>query len=89
MRFIEFMPIGKDDGWSPEKVVPEAEVLIMGTEFQTQSDRTGRFVMDGLPPGLQIARVRKVGYKAQYFTIRLAGGQQWDGKIAIRRLPQS
>ncbi|MSR02309.1 MAG: hypothetical protein EXR94_06165 [Gemmatimonadetes bacterium] len=68
--------------------VPEAEVLIMGTEFQTQSDRTGRFFMDGLPPGLQIARVRKVGYKAQYFTIRLAGGQQWDGKIAIRRLPQ-
>ncbi len=27
IRFIEFMPIGKDDGWSPEKVVPTREVL--------------------------------------------------------------
>lgn len=27
IRFIEFMPIGKDDGWSPDKVVPTREVL--------------------------------------------------------------
>ncbi len=27
VRFIEFMPIGKDDGWAPEKVVTTAEVL--------------------------------------------------------------
>jgi len=27
VRFIEFMPIGKDDGWSPEKVIPTREVL--------------------------------------------------------------
>jgi len=27
IRFIEFMPIGKDDGWSMDKVVPTAEVL--------------------------------------------------------------
>lgn len=27
IRFIEFMPIGKDDGWSREKVVPTREVL--------------------------------------------------------------
>lgn len=27
IRFIEFMPIGKDDGWAMEKVVPTAEVL--------------------------------------------------------------
>ena len=35
-----------------------------------------------------IARARKVGYKVQYFTIRLAGGQQWEGRIGISRLPQ-
>jgi len=68
--------------------VPDVEVLIMGTEFQTTTGRDGRFAMDGLPLGLQIARARKVGYKVQYFTIRLAGGQQWEGKIGIRRLPQ-
>ena len=27
VRFIEFMPIGKDDGWSVEKVVPTREVI--------------------------------------------------------------
>lgn len=27
VRFIEFMPIGKDDGWTVEKVVPTQEVL--------------------------------------------------------------
>ena len=33
---------------------------------------------------MQIVRVRKVGYKVQYFSIRLAGGQEWDGKVAIK-----
>lgn len=27
IRFIEFMPIGSDDGWSPERVVPAREVI--------------------------------------------------------------
>lgn len=27
IRFIEFMPIGSDDGWSPEKVVPGKEII--------------------------------------------------------------
>jgi GTP 3',8-cyclase len=27
IRFIEFMPIGSDDGWSTDKVVPTAEVV--------------------------------------------------------------
>jgi cyclic pyranopterin phosphate synthase len=34
VRFIEFMPIGKDDGWSMDKVVSTAEVLAaIGREF--------------------------------------------------------
>lgn len=27
VRFIEFMPIGMDDGWTPEKVVPTREII--------------------------------------------------------------
>ena len=69
--------------------VPEAEVSILGTEYQTSSIRDGTFAIDGLPLGMQIVRVRKVGYKVQYFSIRLAGGQEWNGKVAIKRLPQS
>ena len=62
---------------------------ILGTEYLTSSIRDGTFAIDGLPLGMQIVRVRKVGYKVQYFSIRLAGGQEWNGKVAIKRLPQS
>ncbi len=33
VRFIEFMPIGKDDGWKPDRVVPTAEVLERISEY--------------------------------------------------------
>ncbi len=69
--------------------VAEAEVSVMGTEFLGQSDRQGRFALGGLPLGLQIVRVRKVGYRVQYFAIRLAGGQEWDGRVTLPKLPQT
>ncbi|MGE3618095.1 MAG: carboxypeptidase regulatory-like domain-containing protein, partial [Gemmatimonadales bacterium] len=69
--------------------VRDAEVFVMGTEFRAQSDTAGRFTMAGLPLGGQIVQVRKVGYKPQYFVIRLAGGQEWDGRVAIEKLPQT
>lgn len=68
--------------------VGDAEVNVLGTDSKTESNRDGAFAMDGLPPGMQIIRVRKVGYKVQYFSIRVAGGQEWEGKIAIKKLPQ-
>lgn len=68
--------------------VGDAEVALLGTETQTTANRDGKFVLDGLPLGLQILRVRKVGYKVQYFSVRLAGGQEWEGRVAITRLPQ-
>lgn len=67
----------------------EAEVSVMGTEFLGQSDRQGRFTLGGLPLGLQIVRVRKVGYRVQYFAIRLAGGQDWEGRVTLPKLPQT
>lgn len=36
IRFIEFMPIGKDDGWNMERVVPTQEVI------ETIERKTGR-----------------------------------------------
>ncbi len=34
VRFIEFMPLGKDDGWSMEKVVPTREIVdTIGASF--------------------------------------------------------
>ncbi len=67
--------------------VPNAEVSILGTDYHTQADSSGHFVLDGLPPGPQIARARKIGYRVQYFVLRLQAGQVWDGKVAIARQP--
>lgn len=68
--------------------VPQAEVSILGTDFHATADSLGHFVLDGLPPGPQIARARKIGYKVQYFVLRLRAGQSWDGRIAIAREPR-
>jgi hypothetical protein len=68
--------------------VPEVEVAMLGTEFQTTTDTTGRFVLRGLPLGLQVMRARKVGYKVQYFSTRLVAGEEWTGKVLVARLPQ-
>jgi hypothetical protein len=67
--------------------VPEAEVAVLGTDYQATTDREGIFTLDGLPLGLQIARVRKIGYRAQHLAIRFAAGEEWSGKITIKRLP--
>ena len=67
--------------------VPDAEVAVLGTEYQTTTDRDGAFLLDGLPLGLQVARVRKIGYKAQHQAIRFAAGEEWTGKLTIKRLP--
>ncbi|MEZ4588925.1 MAG: carboxypeptidase-like regulatory domain-containing protein [Gemmatimonadales bacterium] len=69
--------------------VAEAEVEVMGTEHRTASETNGRFVLEGLPVGVQMIRVRKVGYKPQYFGIRLGGGEHWEGRIAIAKEPST
>lgn len=69
--------------------VTDAEVAVMGTDFKAVSGQNGEFTMGGLPLGLQIIQVRKVGFKPTYFGLRLAGGQEWEGKVALARLPQT
>ena len=69
--------------------VAGAEVSILGTSFETTADSLGQFVLDGVPPGPQIARARKIGYRVQYFMMRLRAGQSWDGRIAIAREPHT
>lgn len=68
--------------------VEAAEVDVMGTEHHATTGVDGRFALDGIPPGMQIVRARKIGYKVQYFGIRLQGGQVADGRIALVREPQ-
>ncbi|MEO8452462.1 MAG: carboxypeptidase regulatory-like domain-containing protein, partial [Gemmatimonadota bacterium] len=68
-------------------IVPQAEVSILGLKIEDTTDAKGRFNLEGVPTGVQMVRVRKVGYKPVYFGIRLAANQEWEGKIGIPRLP--
>ncbi len=67
--------------------VTEADVSVVGTDLETKTNAKGQFVLTGLPLGLQITRIRKIGYKARFFPVRLAAGQDWEGKITVARLP--
>ncbi len=68
--------------------VEAAEVDVMGTEHRSTTDREGRFAIDGIPPGQQLIRARKLGYRVQYFGIRLQAGQVAEGRIGLVREPQ-
>jgi hypothetical protein len=68
--------------------VADAEVSILGTNYQAATSSTGQFVLDGLPLGLQIARVRKIGYRVQFTPVRFAAGEVWAGKIRVKKLAQ-
>jgi cyclic pyranopterin phosphate synthase len=50
IRFIEFMPIGADDGWSMEKVVPTREIIerinAMGHKLMPTQQPPGSFPAD-------------------------------------------
>jgi hypothetical protein len=65
-----------------------ADVDVLGTDLRTTSGAGGRFVLDGVPPGTQIVRTRRIGYRAQYFGIQVSGGQAWEGRIALPQEPQ-
>lgn len=68
--------------------VPDAEVSILGADFTQVTDRAGQFTLEGVPLGLQVTRIRKIGYRVQYFPVRLAAGGAWTGKIIVKKLPQ-
>ncbi len=67
--------------------VADADVAVVGTEYQATTDREGAFSIDGLPLGLQIVRARKIGYRAQHVAIRFSAGEEWTGKLTIKKLP--
>jgi hypothetical protein len=73
---------------SSGQAVVDAEVNIVGTELETKTNGQGRFVLSGLPTGLQITRIRKIGYKAKFYPLHLVAGQDWEGKVTVARLPQ-
>jgi hypothetical protein len=67
--------------------VPDVEVAVLGAEIETKSNERGNFVLSGSPLGLQIVRARKIGFKVQYIPLRLAAGQEWEGRILLPRMP--
>jgi hypothetical protein len=83
-RFARMIGTVVDSSGQP---IADAEVNVVGTELATQTNQQGHFVLSGLPTGLQITRIRKIGFRARFYPLRLVAGQDWEGKVIVARLP--
>jgi hypothetical protein len=69
---------------TPSEVpVPGAEVSVLGDSLSALTDSDGRFVLKGVPPGVHVVRVRRIGYRAQYLAATLHAGEQQEVTIAL------
>lgn len=68
-------------------VLPGAEVQIEGTERQGVSDRTGRFLITGVPSGSRTLVVRYMGYGEVRESIQIPAGA--SATVSIRMTPQA
>ena len=60
-----------------------AEVSILGDSLSVFTDSSGAFVLRGVPLGVHVIRVRRIGYRAQYLAASLRAGEQKDVDIAL------
>jgi len=68
--------------------IAEAEVSVMGTPATILTDKTGSFRLGGIPPGTQVLRVRRIGFKGQFLHVTLAPGTTRGSDIMLDPGPQ-
>jgi hypothetical protein len=61
----------RDD--STGRPIEGAEVLIEALGRRTSTDLSGRFLLDGLPPGLRVLLVRRIGYHPVSVMVQISG----------------
>ena len=75
-----------DDNGEP---IPFANVVLEGTRHACQTDLNGFFLINRVPSGTYVLRVRYVGYADYTDTITLAQGQSLSHNIALRPASQT
>ncbi|HLB55062.1 MAG TPA: TonB-dependent receptor, partial [Gemmatimonadales bacterium] len=72
--------------------LPGAEVTISGDSLGATTDSGGRFVLRNVAPGEWVIRVRRIGFRAQDLSARLAPGERKEVTVALTpgayRLPE-
>ncbi len=63
-----------------------AVVTVEGLALRTTTDSAGRFRLEPVPPGDRILSVRALGYQAATLGIALKPGQEYDQRLALRRV---
>lgn len=67
--------------------IPLAEVLAIGTSMRAVADSNGLFSLAGLRPGTHLFLARGIGWKPMNFTVQLAAGEQWVGRVLLEAAP--
>lgn len=55
----------------------------MGDSLAELTDTEGRFVLRNVSPGERVIRVRRIGFRAQYFSASLAPGERKEVTVAL------
>ncbi|HEV8355860.1 MAG TPA: carboxypeptidase regulatory-like domain-containing protein [Gemmatimonadales bacterium] len=73
-------------GWvtTPSEIpVVGAEVTLLAISRTTVTDSSGRFVLVDLPAGEHVMRVRRIGFRGQWFTASLYPGERKEVTIVL------
>ncbi|MGQ0702014.1 MAG: carboxypeptidase-like regulatory domain-containing protein [Gemmatimonadales bacterium] len=65
-----------------------AETTIIGSEAAALTDSAGRFQLVGIPPGVSVLRVRRIGFKAQHLLLNLEAAAVPTVEIMLDPGPQ-
>jgi carboxypeptidase family protein len=63
--------------------VAEVEITVLGRALSVLTDSAGRFRLTGVPPGLTVLRVRRIGYKGQYLRTTLEAATTLETDIEL------
>ncbi|MGQ0702089.1 MAG: carboxypeptidase regulatory-like domain-containing protein [Gemmatimonadales bacterium] len=63
--------------------LPGAEIAVLRDSLSVGTDSGGRFVLQGIPPGEHVIRIRRIGFLPQYFAATLAAGERKDVLITL------
>lgn len=68
--------------------VTGALVELVGRADSVRTAGTGEFLFHGVPAGLEVLRIRAIGYGQQYQDVRVSGDSGWAGTIVLDRVVQ-
>jgi hypothetical protein len=65
-----------------------AFVELVGTVLRGVTDSSGAFSIIEVPAGTYVVRVRAAGFLEEFFEVEVVDGEDLEGVIALKRIPQ-